>query len=101
MKTVKLQLTTIALCAISMAPAFSQGTAFTYQGRLSDNGSPANASYALTVALFDMDTNGVQIGRTITNATTAAINGVLSVALDFGTGPFAGSNVWLQIGVRP
>jgi len=36
-------------CGVS---AFREGTAFTYQGRLIDNGNPANGSYSLRFSLF-------------------------------------------------
>ena len=37
-------------------------TAFTYQGRLSDGGLPANGAYDLRFALFDAASDGNQIG---------------------------------------
>src|SRR6266702_4635396 len=47
MKThAKLALATLTVL-ISASGAFAQGTAFTYQGRLTDNGSVANGSYDL------------------------------------------------------
>jgi hypothetical protein len=44
----------------------AQGTAFTYQGRLTDGGSPANGSYDLTFALFSVSSGAGQVGSTIT-----------------------------------
>ena len=35
---------------------FAQGTAFTYQGQLQNNGSPASGSYAMTFTLFNTNT---------------------------------------------
>jgi len=45
MKSKSLPLLGVALCSLFTAvnPVFAQGTAFTYNGRLSDGGSPANA----------------------------------------------------------
>src|SRR3972149_2710526 len=41
------------------------GTVFTYQGRLTDNGSPANGSYPMTFTLYDLESGGnVGIGPT-------------------------------------
>src|SRR5215471_12278093 len=79
---------------------FAQGTAFTYQGRLTDNGAPANGSYDLTFALFTTNVGPVQIGPTITNAAVALSEGLFTVALDFGAGSFPGAERWLEIGVR-
>lgn len=38
------------------------GTAFTYQGRLSDGGSPATGNYGLRFALYDAGTGGSLTG---------------------------------------
>lgn len=35
------------------ADLFAQGTLFTYQGRLNDNGRPANGTYDLTFTIYD------------------------------------------------
>jgi hypothetical protein len=78
--------------------AFAQGTAFNYQGRLNDNGTPANGSYDLSFTLCDAVTNGTAIG-TLTNTATGVTNGLFTVMLDFG-GVFNGSNYWLEIAVR-
>ena len=58
MKT--LLLIAAALCSLFTAvnPAFAQGTAFTYQGRLNNNGSPANGSYDLAFTLFNTNISG-------------------------------------------
>jgi len=45
----------VALMAIRV---HSQTTSFTYQGRLTDGGVPANASYDLQFALFDSLSGG-------------------------------------------
>ena len=71
MKT-KLKSLALGLLALStldsqLSTAHAQGTAFTYQGRLNDGGSPASGSYDLTFALFDAATSGNQVGGTVTN----------------------------------
>src|SRR5258706_351256 len=38
--------------------AFAQSTAFTYQGRLTDNGSPANGNYDLQFTVRDSASGG-------------------------------------------
>jgi hypothetical protein len=80
--------------------AFAQGTAFTYQGRLAENGNPANGAYELRFALFDALSGGGQIGSPLTNSAVAVINGNFTVTLDFGANAFPGAGRWLQIGVR-
>ena len=76
------------------------GTAFTYQGRLNDGGSPANGQYDLQLALFNVVAGPGQVGRTLTNANVAVSNGLFTTALDFGAGTFNGTAYWLEIGVR-
>src|SRR5207244_8655721 len=80
---------------------FSQTTSFTYQGRLTDGGTPANGNYDLQVALFDSLSGGTQIGSTQTLNTVAVSNGVFTVSLDFGANSFSGANRFLEISARP
>ncbi|SPE52291.1 exported hypothetical protein [Verrucomicrobia bacterium] len=84
----------------SLAHAEALGTDFSYQGHLSAGGVPANGNYDLTFALFNTNTGGSQVGSPLTNAATPVSNGLFGVTLDFGSGVFTGSNLWLQIGVR-
>ena len=89
------------LCGLfgAIHPACAQGTAFTYQGRLNDNGSPANGTYGLTFALFNADTGAGQVGNTLTNSALPVSNGFFAITLDFGAS-FPGADRWLEIGVR-
>ncbi len=83
----------------------AQGTAFSYQGRLSvgDN-STNNGSYDFQFQVFD--TASVGTGSSYgspnpNNANAVAVsNGLFTVTLDFGTGVFTGPARWLQISVR-
>lgn len=77
------------------------GTAFTYQGRLQDGGSPANGTYDLQFALYDAASGGTQIGATVTANDVPVSNGVFTVALDFGASAFTGDARWLEMRVRP
>jgi trimeric autotransporter adhesin len=87
------------LCA-KLAGAYAQGSAFTYQGGLTDNASAANGTYEFRFALFDTVSDGTQIGPALTNSAVAVSSGNFTVTLDFGAGAFSGANRWLQIGVR-
>ena len=77
----------------------AQGTAFLYQGRLNDNGSPASGTYDLRFALYDAATNGNAISGPQTNFAVAVTVGLFTTNLDFGP-VFTGTNYWLGIGVR-
>ena len=45
-----------------LSPIFAQGTAFTYQGQLSDGGAPARGIYDLLFTIYDLATGGSAIG---------------------------------------
>jgi photosystem II stability/assembly factor-like uncharacterized protein len=92
----------ILLAAITLASvnAFAQGTAFTCQGRLADNGTAATGNYDLQFTIYDAASGGNQAGNSITNSPVAVSGGTFTTLLDFGTGVFPGANRWLQIGVR-
>jgi hypothetical protein len=80
--------------------AFAQGTAFTYQGRLNDGGTPANGSYDVTFALYSVSSGDSAIAGPITNSAVAVLNGLFTATLDFGAN-FPGADRWLEIAVRP
>src|SRR5215204_450787 len=64
----------------------AQGTSFTYQGRLLENGQAANGIYDVQIALMDAPINGNQLGPLFNNVSTVVSNGVLMARLDFGDG---------------
>ena len=87
------------LCGVVFAAElWAQPTAFTYQGELSDNGSPATGLYDLSFELFDVPTNGGSLAA-VTNEATEVTGGLFMVTLDFGGGIFDGGERWLEIGV--
>ena len=75
------------------------GTAFSYQGRLSEGGAPANGVYDLRAAVFDTPVGGTALGNPLTNAATPVNNGAFTLTLDFGA-VFDGNARWLELGVR-
>ena len=88
------------LCVFASA-AFAQTSSFTYQGRLTDSGTPANGNYDLQFALWDSLSGGAQVGSTQTLNTVAVSNGVFTVSLDFGASAFTGASRFLEISARP
>src|SRR5439155_25839911 len=82
-----------------------QTTSFTYQGRLTDAGAPANNNYDLQFTLWDAAVGGTQQPQPAPNALTktnvAVTGGVFSVLLDFGVSAFPGADRFLEVGVRP
>ncbi len=75
------------------------GTAITYQGRLTDGGSPANGAFEFTFALHDEPVIDSQVGITLSQLVTIT-EGLFMADLDFGN-VFDGTAMYLQIGVRP
>ena len=92
----------LLLAAMLLIPAVinAQTTTFTYQGRLTDGGTPANGNYDLQFALFDSVTGGSQFGSVQTISNVSVSNGGFTVQLDFGAAAFPGANRFLEISVR-
>jgi len=74
-------------------------TAFTYQGRLNDGGSPANGTYDFLFYMYDAQSDGNFLSNYgVPNLTVS--DGYFTVQLDFGSGAFTGEARWLEIWVR-
>ena len=83
------------------APALAPiGTTFTYQGKLTDGGSPADGTYDFQFELYNDASVGTQVGSTVTKGDVITSEGIFTVELDFGD-VFGGTALWLEIGVRP
>ena len=81
--------------------AFGQGTAFTYQGRLGQNGSPYDGPAEMQFTLFNVPSGGTAMAaNTPATASVEVKNGLFTIALDFGAGAFNGDARWLEIAVR-
>src|SRR6476660_4345695 len=89
------------LVGLSGGAARGQSTGFTYQGRLTDGGIPANGNYDLQFALFDATDGNNQIGQTKIVSSVPVSAGVFTVTLDFGANAFSGANRFLEISARP
>ena len=98
------RLVVFAACLLLSANARAQGTAFTYQGKLTDAGNPANGLYDMQFTLFDAMNvgSGTQQGSTYTAMNVAVANGVFTVQIDFGACAtcFDGSARYLEIAVK-
>jgi hypothetical protein len=76
------------------------GTGFTYQGKLTDGGSPANGAYDFEFKLYDDPSVSSQVGITVPKDDVTVTAGLFTVQLDFGN-VFDGTALYLEIGVRP
>lgn len=68
MKTRLQFLLAVVIFLIDLAQSYGQGTAFTYQGHLNDNGGVANGSFDLRFGIFDAPNSNNQIGPLLTNS---------------------------------
>ena len=93
-----------AIGLLLAAGARAQGTAFTYQGRLDNNGSPVTGNYDFAFALYDNPTNGVVLGNISYLPTVPVINGLFTAQInannEFGPSAFNGAARWLEISAR-
>src|ERR1051325_8475757 len=92
----------VVVCSLGLLPpVFGASAAFTYQGRLNDQGKPANGNYDFRFTLYDALAGGNAVGGPATNLAVNASSGLFTALLDFGGGPFSsGAPRWLQIEVR-
>ena len=95
--------TLLILIAVAFLPwtVRAQTTAFTYQGRLTVNGTPANGANDLTFTLYSVESGGAAVGVSNVVNDVPVTNGLFTVMLDYGASAFDGTPRWLQIAVRP
>src|ERR1041385_7908696 len=85
---------------LTQVHCLAESTVFTYQGRLSANGLPANGLYDFRFAIYRLETNGLLLGGPLTNTAVGVTNGLFTTSLDFGHTPFLGDNHWMDCAVR-
>ena len=83
-KSLLLIVASVFALAFTSGTARGQGTAFTYQGRLAQDGVAANGNYDLRFGLYTNVATGGFVGSLQTNAGTAVSNGVFTTSLNFG-----------------
>src|SRR5947207_2667074 len=93
----------IALLLLSLVVGHGQPTAFTYQGKLNENGNPASGVYEFQFTLNDtLAETGSYVSGSVTNTGVIVTNGVFTTSVDFGadTNTFPQqSSRYLEIGV--
>ena len=90
-----------ALCFLAAAATvLAQGSAFTYQGKLTDGGSAPTGAYDFRFILYNADAGGSQVGTTLTADDVVVTAGAFTVVLDFGANIFDGQARWLELAVR-
>lgn len=81
-------------------PGAATPDSISYQGRLSDGGSPASGSYDFQFTLKDAASAGNSVGEAIKQTLTVQ-NGVFSASLAWGPTVFTGAARWIEVRVRP
>ena len=79
---------------------FAQGTAFTYQGRLTDGTNLANGDYDFRFRLASDPQGNNLVGSAVVITNMPVNNGLFTAVMDFNAGIFGGSDYWLQVEVR-
>ena len=81
-------------------PQAVMGIAFTYQGQLKDNGSPANGTFDFLFRLYATESGGSPLGNLAESTDVTVTNGYFVTQIDFGANAFNGEARWLGIWVR-
>jgi hypothetical protein len=92
--------TVALLLSAAAATARPTETAFTYQGRLTDGGSPASGSYDFMFRLYNSASASIVLAGPVTVEDVPVANGLFTAKIDLGD-VFDGGDRWLQISVRP
>ena len=107
MKTsLKMTLGAVLWTAMLLQPStlLAQGTAFTYQGRLTDGGQAASGLYDFRAQVYNRAVAGepgdALVSGTLTFTAVPVSNGLFVLNLDFGASPFNGEARWLVLAVR-
>jgi hypothetical protein len=93
----------VVAIALSVAATASQAqsTSFTYQGMLQQSGAPYTGSAELQPTLWNTGSAGSQLAAHIPASIIVGVtNGLFNAAFDFGSAPFNGQPLWLQLNVR-
>jgi hypothetical protein len=83
----------------SVCTSAASFNAFTYQGRIYDNGAPATGLYDIQFKLYSAGAGGF-LYDTLTKTAVPVTNGLFSVVLDYGAGRFDGAERWLELAVQ-
>ena len=89
----------LALWGAGAARAAGPPTAFTYQGQLQQAGVPVEGPCDFRFSLWDAETGGAQVGPALAQDGRGVHGGAFTALLDFGTDPFDGRALWLEVAV--
>lgn len=87
------------LGAFGIFNTFGQTSAFSYQGKLTDAGAPANGTYIMQFSLWDAASGGTSLG-TLSDLNVIVRDGMFNVQLDFGAPAVSGNDLYLEFAVK-
>lgn len=96
-KTLRILAAVTAILFAGAAAADPLSTAFTYQGRLEQNGAPYQGTIgAVRFQLYASPTGGSSLEGWI-SGNVPVLNGVFTTEVDFGSAAFTGDERWVEI----
>lgn len=90
----------LLLLSAGLVQADPLGTAFTYQGELKQLGVAANGAFDFQFEMYDAESAGALVTTTVLLEDVTVSDGIFTVELDFGSRPFTGDKLWLEVAVR-
>lgn len=90
----------VALAGTPSRAQVAADTGWTYQGKLSDGGSPATGAYDMRFSLFQDDLGTLPVGPILDVPAVDVAGGLFTTRLDFGAA-FTGYKTWLQVEISP
>jgi hypothetical protein len=100
MRRLNKRLLTAIAVFFNVQMAIAANTAFTYQGQLKQDGVPANGDFDFRFTLFSTVLPGVFGGPACLQRVHVA-EGLFTAKIDFGSDPFGGLPMEMQIDVKP
>lgn len=95
----------ILVATLVASASMAQGpvdTRFTFQGRLEENGVPAEGDFDFEFEAYsDPSADAGTFLGSVTRTDIAVVNGIFTVLLDFSPNLFEGDAVWLQVAAGP
>lgn len=87
--------------ALTSSVSLAQSTAFTYQGRLTANGSAQTGLYDMRFTLYSDLTSGLPVAPTVCVNNVQVTDGVFSTTVDFGKAFVTNGTRAIELAVRP
>src|SRR5690349_15193747 len=91
----------LSLLLLAANLALAQSTAFTYNGRLNNNGAPVSGVYDMRFTLHSLPAGGNVVGGPLPVGMVDVVNSLFTARIEFIENVFSGPARWLEVEVRP